>query len=110
MPARKRQPYCIQCGYPLREITSRECPECGLPFNPDQPETYRTTPISRRERMLVGNCLLLCAGVMLITALIKAWDVLAGGGWFSAALAAVLFITAIYAIVTHYRRPPMFKG
>jgi len=43
----KREPdpiYCKDCGYSLREITSRQCPECGRRFDPSRPITYATSP------------------------------------------------------------------
>lgn len=32
--------FCIDCGYPLNDIDSRRCPECGRPFSPYQKRTY----------------------------------------------------------------------
>lgn len=32
--------FCIDCGYPLNDIESRRCPECGRPFSPYQKRTY----------------------------------------------------------------------
>lgn len=29
---RQRPPFCLHCGYDLREITSAKCPECGIPL------------------------------------------------------------------------------
>jgi hypothetical protein len=31
---------CVQCGYALRELTGGYCPECGQPFDPNDPDTY----------------------------------------------------------------------
>ncbi len=33
---------CIECGYRLLGLFNTVCPECGLPFEPDDPETYHT--------------------------------------------------------------------
>lgn len=32
---------CRRCRYPLQSVTTRRCPECGRPFDPDDPSTYR---------------------------------------------------------------------
>jgi uncharacterized paraquat-inducible protein A len=28
----QRPPFCLHCGYDLRELTSAKCPECGIPL------------------------------------------------------------------------------
>jgi hypothetical protein len=33
---------CIGCGYQLRGLTERRCPECGRPFDPNDPRTFHT--------------------------------------------------------------------
>ncbi|MAE65708.1 MAG: hypothetical protein CMJ18_15675 [Phycisphaeraceae bacterium] len=33
--------YCRRCWYPLGEISTRECPECGRAFDPEDPGTWR---------------------------------------------------------------------
>ncbi|MFO0839646.1 MAG: hypothetical protein U1D55_14110 [Phycisphaerae bacterium] len=33
---------CRSCGYALVGLTVARCPECGLPFDPDDPTTYRS--------------------------------------------------------------------
>ena len=41
---------CLQCGYPLRGLSSTHCPECGRAFDPADPLTMRTA--ERLERAL----------------------------------------------------------
>src|SRR3954447_6806615 len=33
---------CWECGYALRGLASRRCPECGRPFDPADPTTMNT--------------------------------------------------------------------
>lgn len=33
---------CKDCRYPLDQLRSRTCPECGRAFDPDDPATFRT--------------------------------------------------------------------
>ncbi|MBP7745450.1 MAG: hypothetical protein KA383_04905 [Phycisphaerae bacterium] len=33
--------HCLRCGYILDHLPAPRCPECGLEFDPNQPETYR---------------------------------------------------------------------
>ena len=42
--------YCRGCGYNLRGLTVPRCPECGRPFDPADPHTYREHPIRRWVR------------------------------------------------------------
>jgi hypothetical protein len=31
---------CLGCNYPLRDLDTRRCPECGRAFDPDDPTTF----------------------------------------------------------------------
>lgn len=31
---------CLNCGYDLRGLSENRCPECGRPFEPNDPRTY----------------------------------------------------------------------
>ena len=43
-------PRCVHCGYPLAHLTQSRCPECGNPFDLQNPETYhRPTITSERN-------------------------------------------------------------
>lgn len=48
--------YCRRCDYPLNDLNSTECPECGRAFSVDRPRTYRKRPRIRwlRGLMRVG--------------------------------------------------------
>jgi hypothetical protein len=41
---RDEPPRCRGCGYNLSGLARPICPECGQPFNPDQPQTYDRRP------------------------------------------------------------------
>ncbi|MEO1235921.1 MAG: hypothetical protein AAFX76_03945 [Planctomycetota bacterium] len=32
---------CHDCDYPLHGLDRHACPECGRPFDPDKPRSYR---------------------------------------------------------------------
>jgi hypothetical protein len=40
-PATQDRAACLGCGYLLRGLESRQCPECGRPFDPANPTTMR---------------------------------------------------------------------
>lgn len=45
--------YCCKCGYILDGLTELRCPECGQPFDPQDPRTFRLTPRRVNHRALV---------------------------------------------------------
>ncbi|QQE11741.1 hypothetical protein JD969_20035 [Planctomycetota bacterium] len=45
----KRAKFCLDCGYDLRGILTRRCPECGKYFNPNDFNTYAVTPRDAKE-------------------------------------------------------------
>ncbi|UCE60312.1 MAG: hypothetical protein JSU63_00910 [Phycisphaerales bacterium] len=49
---------CKTCGYLLRGLCEPRCPECGKPFDPDDPKTYNARPARRfvQERWPVLAC------------------------------------------------------
>lgn len=42
--------FCMACGYALRGLSGRTCPECGRAFDPADPATVTTVADSRRRR------------------------------------------------------------
>jgi hypothetical protein len=46
-PANETAMYCRKCGYELRGLTAARCPECGRPFDRNNPRTYRLRRVSR---------------------------------------------------------------
>lgn len=51
--------FCRKCSYNLRGIESVRCPECGRPFEPADPKTYRRRPRTRWG-VWVRRALILC--------------------------------------------------
>src|SRR5882672_9022713 len=46
--------FCQACGYSLRGLTARRCPECGRPFNPSDSATMSIgRPLHRWQRTLL---------------------------------------------------------
>ena len=61
-----RRMYCIKCRYSLFGLTSPRCPECGQPFDPNDPTTYLTTDrVVHPVHMVIGFAIV---GVMLVLA------------------------------------------
>lgn len=45
-----RTRYCLGCGYVLDGLPEHRCPECGRPFDPDNPRTFKTARPYKRWR------------------------------------------------------------
>ena len=43
---------CKACGYDLRSLPERRCPECGRRFDPGNPRTFLANPICGRGPLL----------------------------------------------------------
>jgi hypothetical protein len=53
--------YCRKCDYPLRTLEGSTCPECGTPFDRDDPATYRALRRHSADieiRLWVGSALM----------------------------------------------------
>lgn len=46
--------YCDKCGYDLRGLPGPHCPECGHPFDPTDPDTFRVA--RRSASMFCRQC------------------------------------------------------
>ena len=81
----KRKPpqvFCRGCGYPLAGIDQARCPECGRPFDPDEPLTYLTAPGQRLTRAvdrLPRN--VIPAGMVLLVFVVGRLLLLVDMGW-----------------------------
>ena len=45
-----RSKYCSDCEYNLDGLPEHRCPECGQPFDPDDPRTFKTARPHKRWR------------------------------------------------------------
>ena len=55
--------YCRQCLYNLHGLTAHRCPECGAPFDPDDPETFLASDRWVRPSLFLAGalvCVALC--------------------------------------------------
>jgi hypothetical protein len=47
--------YCLACSYPLDWLPESRCPECGRPFDPENPETFARFPRRSWTAALLGT-------------------------------------------------------
>lgn len=67
------QRFCRHCGYSLAHLPEQRCPECGTPFDPGDPKTYRRgSGRSRLRKRLWGWAVW---AIVLIVAGIGLWGV-----------------------------------
>lgn len=52
--------FCIQCNYQLNGIASGQCPECGRPFDPDDPMTVTADAPGLNQAPWQGRWSLIC--------------------------------------------------
>ena len=82
---------CIGCAHELQGLTTDACPECGRPFNPNDPRTTANIATNRYRRWLIGTCRLLYYASWLALLLIFVYSAI-GGYWL------LLFMLAIAAV------------
>lgn len=44
---------CLRCSYLLEGLPENRCPECGQPFDPADPSTWKNEGIEQRNRWKV---------------------------------------------------------
>jgi hypothetical protein len=70
--------YCRRCSYDLRGLPDPRCPECGQPFDPANPRTFRRRPKSPAWKWLRRILILLITLAILIGApllwLYRGWN------------------------------------
>lgn len=104
--------YCLGCGYSLRKLTASRCPECGLPFDRNDPKSYEwlanCPPFSRRRLVPWITGLTVAHGfVSMLVAVLSVLQAAAGGDelpWLTAIVMVVTFpagpLMALYAWAT----------
>jgi hypothetical protein len=78
----RAETFCIACHYPLRQLapTTRNCPECGRPFDPTDPSSVNVGhPIPRTLRWSLGPVRWLYPAVRVVVILALLADVPLGG-------------------------------
>ncbi len=66
--------FCRSWRYPLHDLDSNACPECGRSFDPDNPKTYMTEAMTAREvdreaaRMCVMPIVFFLVGIVVMGA------------------------------------------
>ncbi len=60
--------YCRDCGYSLHRLGTAKCPECGRPFDPDDPTTFASRS-RRRQLRRIENRLVLAGLAMALLVL-----------------------------------------
>src|SRR5690348_10536826 len=92
---------CLDCGYVLLGLPAGRCPECGRPFDPDNPATYSTKPLFVRWKFwLPGFALAAIGGAVLYVVLVMF------AGWGAAASIGAPF--AIGVVVGYGCRTRLF--
>lgn len=62
--------FCTRCRYPLSQIESRQCPECGRRFDPADAKTYLHTATTMRGVLWHVGVGALAAGVFALVILL----------------------------------------
>ncbi len=58
-------PHCINCGYCLGGLPKPRCPECGTPFDPEDPSTFIIVrPPDHHDRVLNRFMIIAVAAVV----------------------------------------------
>jgi predicted amidophosphoribosyltransferase len=58
---------CLNCKYDLRKLSEHRCPECGRPFNPNDPKTFDTR---KRSDFRYALTIILLAGGIFVVAVV----------------------------------------
>jgi hypothetical protein len=77
--------YCRKCSYIIDGLPENRCPECGQPFDPTDPRTFRFAPRVPKNRALVVLMYLLPLAVSLLF-----WATQDSSQWVSSARGAPL--------------------
>ena len=82
MDPQRRNMYCLGCGYNLRALTERRCPECGREFDPDSQATWAhqppDPPAKRIAKDAIGSLIAGCVAPVVVFLILVALVVVAG--------------------------------
>jgi hypothetical protein len=67
---------CKTCHYSLANLTEHRCPECGRPFDPHDPSTFKNNPATALRRKAVARAVWWLCGIFVV------WCIAFGAGIF----------------------------
>ena len=74
MELESRYKRCLDCAYILDGLPEHRCPECGRPFDPDDPDSY-TVQSPRAPWSTVGIVIVTLASAHLLLLAVSTFDV-----------------------------------
>jgi hypothetical protein len=110
---------CLDCDYPLRDLSENRCPECGRRFDPSDDQTTSTTggPFPRWARLLaspIGWPMYLLALAPVAASFWELrrpgghFDALASGAslWLLVGAVSLVRLVARTSVIAYFERPP----
>ena len=93
--------YCRKCHYSLRGLENPSCPECGHPYDPDDPGTYDAEPTTRLRQGLRLFALALVLGWAIIALGMYIAGSLALGDWrFPLSMGNIAFLLIVPTVIS----------
>jgi hypothetical protein len=87
---------CLDCNYPLQHLASHRCPECGRPFDPDEPTTMNMgRPLGAFAKFALGPIRPVVRWITAAAVGFTLWTARLPGGRWSVPWAAVALLVGI---------------